>query len=159
MAIREATRDDVPLLGRLIRESFRDVAERLGLTAEEWPRFSAFTADERVASDMGEGTTFYVLENDGAPCGCVGLREREPGVCSFRRLAVLPECRGKGFGTALVEHVVAEAKERGASRIELGMVAQQSELADWYGKLGFAFKETKRFGGMPFAVTFMSMGL
>lgn len=57
--IREATRDDVPLLTGLICQSFRDLVERFGLTQENCPSHPSNTSEE--VTIMGRD-----LGNDGA---------------------------------------------------------------------------------------------
>jgi N-acetylglutamate synthase-like GNAT family acetyltransferase len=153
--IREATKDDAALLTGIIRGAFRDVAERFGLTMDACPRHPSNCTVEGVQSALEKGVTYYILENDGKPCGCVALERAGEGVCYLERLAVLPEFRRMGFGKALVEHVLGEASRIGARRVELGMIAKHTELKEWYENQGFAVKKTARFEELPFAVMFM----
>jgi ribosomal protein S18 acetylase RimI-like enzyme len=64
-----------------------------------------------------------------------------------------------GFGKALVNHVINEAKELGAHRVEIGIISDQTELKEWYKKFGFSMKKESRFEHLPFMVTFMSREL
>ena len=52
MIIRDAKKVDKGVLVTLIRNSFRDVAEKFALTAEDCPKFPAFNAKERVEGDF-----------------------------------------------------------------------------------------------------------
>lgn len=48
--IREVRREEIPKCVELIRKSFQTVADDLGLTAQNAPRFTAFaTTEERSA--------------------------------------------------------------------------------------------------------------
>ena len=76
--------------------------------------------------------------------------------CYLERLAVLPDQRRRGFGNALVTHVLSEAKNLGAKRVNIGIIAEQNELKKWYKKIGFVELESKEFPRLPFNVTFMS---
>jgi len=155
VVIREATGDDVPLVARLIRDSFRDVAERFGLTRESCPTHPSHCTDEWITSAMAKGVRYALLEAGKDPCGCVAMEQARPGLWYLESLSVLPEYRRKGFGTALVRHALDEARKAGAQRVEIGIIAEHTELRDWYAKLGFLEKETVRFDHLPFAVTFM----
>ena len=131
------------------------VAERFGLTPENYPKSVAFHTDERVQADIERGIQYYILEDNAMACGCVALERPEPEFCYMGRLAVLPECRRKGFGKALATRIFYEAWELGVRRVELGMIAEDVKLAEWYGRLGFVPNGTKQLDGFPFKVGFM----
>ena len=63
------------------------------------------------------------------------------------------------MGRALVRHALSRAKDLGVRRVGIGMIAQDTELKDWYKRIGFAEGETKAFSHLPFGVTFMSYDL
>ena len=155
MTIRQATEDDATLLAAIIRDSFLTVAQRLGFDPATVPRHSSNCTPEWVRQQLDEGTTFYILEREGAPCACVALEQREDHAYYFKRLAVLPPYRRQGFGGALVRHVTAQAQARGARRLELATLAEVPHLRAWYERLGFRHKETTSFPHLPFTLVFM----
>lgn len=157
--IREATREDVSLLTTIIRKSFRDVAERFNLTPENCPTHPSNCTAEWINSALDKGIKYYILENNDEPCGCVALELARPEVCYLERLAVLPEYRRKGFGKALVRHALEEALKSKVRCVEIGIIAEHTELEEWYEKLGFLVKEKARFNHLPFNVTFMYIKL
>lgn len=159
VCIRLATEADVPLVASAIRTAFRGVAERFHLTSENCPRHPSNCTPEWIRADIEKGIAYYVLECDGAPCGCVGTERRPSDTCYMKRLAVLPDRRNRGFGRALVLHVIEEARRQGLTRVELGTIAEHTELRRWYERLGFVVKETCRFEQLPFEVTYMFMNL
>ncbi len=153
--ITEVTVDDAELLASLIRDSFATVAERLGLTPENARRHPSNCTPDWIRSAFAKGIRYFVLTAAGEPAGCVALEKANEDVCYLERLAVLPTQRRKGFGEALVNHAVNEARELGASQVELGMVAAQIELREWYEKLGFSITTIARFEDTSFDVGFM----
>lgn len=155
-AIRNATRDDIPLLATIIRDSFRDVADRFDLTPENSPTHPSNCTAEWIEKAFDEEITYYILETDGVPCGCAALEQANPNVCYLERLAVLPQFRCRGCGEALVNHVCGEAEKLGAKHVEIGTIAEHTELNEWYEKLGFRLKSTAEFEHLPFRVTLMS---
>ena len=94
--------------------------------------------------------SFWIAEENGQPHGCVGLVPGHLGVNSLVRLAVLPPCRGRGLGTLLVQQVLSEARRLNLPKIELGIIAAQSDLQRLYERLGFRVLETAPFRASPF---------
>ena len=154
--IRTCTRDDAGILAETIRESFREVALRFGLTSENCPRHPSNCTREWIEKDMERGIVYFVIERGSAVAGCVGLELASSGVCYLERLAVVPRERRRGLGKTLVNHVVSEAVNRGAPQVHIGIITEQKELKRWYEGLGFVEGESREFDHLPFRVTFMS---
>jgi N-acetylglutamate synthase-like GNAT family acetyltransferase len=155
MVIRQAKKSDINILLTIIRDSFKNVAKRFDLTFENCPGYVAFYTEEKLKSDFKRGMKYYILYEDGQPCGCIALEKARPDLCYLGRLAVLPEHRNKGFGKALVNHLFEQARKTGICRIEIGMISKDRKLKNWYRRFGFENKETKRFNQFPFIVAFM----
>lgn len=155
MKIKQASKSDISILVTLLRDSFRDVAQKFGLTIENCPKHVAFYTQERLASDLKRGMKYYILSKDDEPCGCVALKQAESEVCYLGRLAVLPKHRSKGYGKILVIHLFEQAKRTGAQRVEIGLISRDRKLKNWYRKFGFVNKGTKKFDDFPFIVAFM----
>ena len=131
MVIRQANKADMGILVALLRDSFRNVAERFELTEENCPKFLAFCTNQRIGEDFEKGVTYYILEKEGQPCGCVALEKAKPDVCYLMRLGVLPEHRGKGYGRMLVHHTFEKARNTGARRVEIAMISKDRKLKNW----------------------------
>lgn len=78
---------------------------------------------------------------------------RVAGFCAFwlvfdeihiNNVAILPELRGRGIGTALMQHVVAEARRLGAKRATLEVRASNEGARKLYERLGFYVAATRR---------------
>ena len=108
---------------------------------------------------MEKGARYFVLDAEGISCGCVALEPASPEVCYLERLAVLPPQRRRGYGKALVDRVLHEAKELGAQHVDIGIIAEHTELREWYRKIGFVEQTTATFPHLPFQVLFMSLAL
>ena len=157
--IRACTKEDAHVLAETTRKSFRDVADRFGLTRENAPRHPSNCTADWIREYMESGITYFAIENSDHVVGCVALEQAKPEVCYLERLAVLPNQRRNGFGKALVQHALSEAKLLGVHYVSIGIVAQQTELKDWYKRLGFIEGESKEFPHLPFRVTFMAYGI
>lgn len=157
--IRQATTADVPGLVEIIRTGFRDVARRFDLTAVNCPRHPSNCRESWIASALEKGVRYFVLVSEGVSCGCVALEQANPETCYLERLAVLPTLRRRGHGKALVVHALAEAKALGVQRVDIGIIAEHTELRDWYRKFGFVDQKRASFPHLPFQVLFMSLEL
>ena len=74
------------------------------------------------------------------------------GFCAFwlvldeihiNNLAIRPEFRGRGMGTALLHHVLAEARRLGAKRATLEVRASNDSARRLYERLGFYVAATR----------------
>lgn len=158
-SIREATRDDAPLLLRLIQQSFQTVYDRLGLTPENFKHHASLFGPPWVLEQMDSGSRFFILEDAGEAAGCVALKMEEGGAVQMRRLGVLPAHRGKGYGRALVDHALGEARRMGVQGVALGMWATDLPLRRWYESMGFTVSGTEIRPDMPLAITHMEISL
>ena len=153
------TQKDIEILVETIRKSFQDVAQRFGLTEENAPLHPSNCIDNWIKADIARGVTYFVMENENKIAGCVACELASSDICYLERLAVLPDHRQRGFGKALVNHVLSKARELGASCVSIGIIAEHTELKNWYRKIGFVEGESKNFLNLPFRVTFMSYKL
>jgi ribosomal protein S18 acetylase RimI-like enzyme len=60
-----------------------------------------------------------------------------PGELDFRLLAVAPSARRRGIGRLLVEHVIALAAERGATRVVMNSGPHMTGAHQLYYSMGF----------------------
>jgi len=153
--IKTASPDDIDILAGLVRDSYRDVAQRFGLTPENCPKHPSNCTDDWIRNDFARGVSFYLLEHNGLPAGCAALEIPEPALGYLERLAVLPCSRNNGLGRRLVDHVFLQAGNSGIQKISIGIIAAQTDLKNWYQKIGFVEGDTKEFTHLPFSVTFM----
>lgn len=153
--IREATSNDAAGLASLIREAFADVARRFGLTPENCPTHPSNCQAFWIERELAEGCRYWILEDDSLAVGCISVERVDKDLFHLKRLAVLPASRRRGFGEALVRHVLGVAEAAGAGCIELHLIADHQGLERWYAKLGFRFTHRSRYEHLPFAVTEM----
>jgi ribosomal protein S18 acetylase RimI-like enzyme len=127
--IRAARPDDLEAVQGFLRE----YADGLGVDLS----FQGF--DSELADPLG----FYelvLLADDG----CVALRRIDGQTCEMKRLYVRPEGRGRGLGRQLAEAVIAEARERGYSRMLLDTLPEMTAAQALYRSLGFRDTEPYR---------------
>ena len=94
----------------------------------------------------------------GQPVGCVGLRMLSDGVCEMKRLYVREQFRGSGFGRALAEAVIEEARKIGYNYMRLDTVPSMEVARKLYVSLGFNQTSPYRYNPIEDAV-FMELRL
>lgn len=75
---------------------------------------------------------FWVVEEDGKIAGCCCLEVYSPKIAELRSLAVRRDCRGKGYGEALVKVAVEEAQ-----RQKIRQVLVVTSTREFFEKLNF----------------------
>ncbi|MGB7202703.1 MAG: GNAT family N-acetyltransferase [Pyrinomonadaceae bacterium] len=99
------------------RELFRELEAWLGLDL----CFQGFKAElatlpGKYAPPDGRLLLAYT---DDKLAGCIAMRKLEEGVCEMKRLFVRDEFRGSRIGVALIEQLIADAREVGYSKVRL----------------------------------------
>jgi RimJ/RimL family protein N-acetyltransferase len=95
----------------------------------------------------GAGVQFVALDDKEDVVGwCDVVRLDQE---SFRHawrlgMGLLPAVRGRGVGRRLAEAAIAAARERGAERIELEVLAKNTRAIALYERLGFVHEGVKR---------------
>ena len=154
--IRICTEEDARILAETVRKSFQDIGERFGLNQENAPRHPSNCTADWIRKDMELGVIYFAIESKNHVVGCVALEQANADVCYLERLAVLPGHRRRGLGKALITHALSEVELLGAQSVSIGIIAEHTELKDWYKRLGFVEGESKGFPHLPFGVTFMA---
>ena len=88
---------------------------------------------------------FYVVEIDGRVLGCGGVGPLAGGpedVCELRKMYFLPELRGSGVGTRLLEDILAAARGAGYRRCYLETRGNMIAARRLYERRGFRVMDT-----------------
>ena len=157
--IREITGEPIEANAALVRRAYQTVADEMGITEAAAPRYTAFITARQLGEERDAGSTFYGLFLDGTQAGFVAVQQDEEGKWHMRRLAVLPEYRGRGYARQLIERAIAHAKQRGADMLHIGIVNEQQGLKAWYESMGFRTYRTFAVDHLPFSVALLAMRL
>ncbi len=151
--------DDLEPLWLALHDHHRSVAGHLTELAafrtgpESWvPRRARY---ERVLAE--EDTFLLFAERDGRPVGCalvvltgteatLRLGER---VAELDTISILPEERGSGLGTRLLEAVYDELRRRGIAELELAVMTGNDDALRFYERHGFTPFLTIMLGRVP----------
>ncbi len=155
--IREAGIADVPVMVRIIRESFREQAEMQGIAESEYPRYVAFTDEAAVLNSLEKGQHMALLYHGDEPVGSIWhtLDRDDPQLGHVSKLAVLPACRGRSYGDMLFAYAETKLRALGAQRAQLTCNARLTGLHAYYERLGYRKVKQEPWPTLPFEVLTM----
>ncbi|MCV6589941.1 MAG: GNAT family N-acetyltransferase [Marinobacterium sp.] len=159
MSIYPASRTDAEQLARIISQANKDVAQQFGLNASNAPNHPSFCTSDWVRSDFDRGERYFFYHHQGKPVGCVAYEKASEETIYLNRLSVLPDWRHQRIGHDMVTFVLAQAREQGASKVSVGIIADHTLLLKWYQSQGFTRHTTRRFEHLPFDVTYLHYDL
>ena len=85
------------------------------------------------------GIRFYVLREHGQPLAMGAVKRIDAGHAEIKSMHVLLEARGRGLSKAMLDHLVAEARKDGFTRLSLETGVQPTFVAAraLYARAGF----------------------
>ncbi|MBD0262026.1 MAG: GNAT family N-acetyltransferase [Tolypothrix sp. Co-bin9] len=83
--------------------------------------------------------TFLVLVDDDKVVGCGGIRRLNDDICELKRMWLLKDYRGQGFGKKMAQMLLDFAKKAGYKKVRLdcGDEQKQAQAVNLYKQLGF----------------------
>ncbi|NOR28314.1 MAG: GNAT family N-acetyltransferase [Lutibacter sp.] len=87
-----------------------------------------------------EKTVYYVIEKNGEIYGGAGIKQLdnfEGNVCELQKMYFLPEARGYGLGSKMMEICLNKAKEYGFEQCYLETLPYMEDARKLYRKVGF----------------------
>ena len=143
-----ATTSDVPRLHALVESAYRGDSARQGWTHEADMLGGQRTDAEALSEIIGDATQrILIATGDERLCGCVQVTHKGGGTAYLGLLSVDPALQTAGLGRQLIDAAEAAARDLfGASVMEMTVIAQRTELIDWYVRRGYeATGETRPF--------------
>lgn len=87
-----------------------------------------------------EKAVYFVIEKDSKIYGGAGIKQLnnyEGNVCELQKMYFLPEARGAGFGSKMMEICLNKAREFGFEHCYLETLPYMEEARKLYRKVGF----------------------
>lgn len=154
-AIIKEINDELEECAAVIRDSFITVADDFGITRENAPTNPAFAGADALVKMKEKGIDLYGVYEDSRCVGFVAIERADEYIYYMERLAVLPEYRHKGYGGMLLDFVFETVRNKGGTKVSIGIINKNTVLKKWYEKYGFAETDIKTFKHLPFDVCFM----
>lgn len=85
------------------------------------------------------GIAFYVMRREGAPVGMGAFKRLSGPHAELKSMHVLADMRGQGLAHVLLDHLIAEARAAGITRLSLETGSQPSfrPARELYQRAGF----------------------
>ncbi|WP_438347963.1 GNAT family N-acetyltransferase [Paenibacillus sp. FA6] len=142
--IRPITEQDIPFLWKMLYESLyvREGQEPFSREVIKEPVISKYVDDWGKEGDMG----YIAVNSEGHSIGSITIRyfnEDNKGFGYINNdipelgMAIMPEYRGRGIGTALLKRLFDGMKERGIKRISLSVDPNNLAAVKLYQRFGF----------------------
>jgi len=133
--LRIATKDDAPLVARLINVAFR---------VEHSFKAGDRTSPEGVVRLMSTGEFLVLDGDDGVPVVAVYVT-RNNGRGYFGMLSVDPSLQGQGLAKQVIAEIEDRCRREGCHAMDIYVVDLRTELPDYYRRLGYVESGTRDF--------------
>ncbi len=133
--IREIKSEDNPKIAQAIRDILIEFGvPKVGTAYADTILDTLFEAYEV------EKAIYYVIEKDGEIYGGAGIKQLDNfdgNVCELQKMYFLPEARGIGFGSKMMEICLQKARDFGFEQCYLETLPYMGDARKLYRKVGF----------------------
>src|SRR5687768_2148348 len=154
IAVHIAKQDDAPVISRIGRASFSDAFGSFFHSQQDLADYLERTyANPKISSSIGKPNNLLFTANwEGEAAGFAKMRRHSPHeqvaeerVSELQKLYVLKPFHGKGIAQALLNEVIATAKQLNSAYLWLDVLKQNARAIRFYEKNGFARKGVHQF--------------
>ncbi len=133
--IRTIAKDDNPVVAGIIRSVLIEMGvPKVGTAYED------ASLDRMYETYQADRAQYYVIEEEGRLIGGGGiavLENYDGTICELQKMYFLPEARGRGLGTRLIDICLEEAKAFGYQGCYLETMSYMETAKYLYEKYGF----------------------
>jgi putative acetyltransferase len=133
--IREIKKQDNKVVAAIVRDVLMEMgAPKVG-TAYADPYLDSLFEVYNVPRSV-----YFVVEKDQKVIGCAGigpLENEAETICELQKMYFLPEARGLGLGTQMMEKCLQSAKDFGYEKCYLETMPYMNHAQKLYKKVGF----------------------
>ena len=136
--LRQARAEDVPELGRICYEAFKDISESHGFQTD-FPTVEF--AQQAIGMFTAQEDIYGVAAFDGGTAKGSNFLEMWDDVAGIGPVSVDVSSQGAGIGRRTMEHVIAHGRSQGFEMIRLVQDSFNMRSLALYASLGFDLKE------------------
>ncbi|MEO6346306.1 MAG: GNAT family N-acetyltransferase [Aquaticitalea sp.] len=133
--IREIRKTDDAHIAEVIRAVLVDLGVPKVGTA-----FADVSLDKMTETYSKEKSAYFVVDDNEKLIGGAGIAQLDNfvgNICELQKMYFLPEARGKGLGSEMMEKCLAKAKEFGFEQCYLETMPYMVDAQKLYAKVGF----------------------
>ena len=143
-SIRNAVIEDIPLIRQLCFKVWPQTYAAI-LSQEKIDYMLEFMySSDSLEKQMNNGSQFIFVYEGEEPVGFAAYFEKHPSIIKLDKIYILPSQQGKGTGKFVIDYILDEIKQKGATALQL-QVHRQNKARNFYEKLGFVIIEEKDF--------------
>lgn len=101
-------------------------------------------SEASLQKQMNEGCQFMIVYDNEIPVGFASVQETQPAIFKLHKIYILPSQQGKGTGRFVIDYILKDLKQKGASALQL-QVNRFNKARNFYEKLGFSVIDQKDF--------------
>ena len=135
--IRTIKKQDNQAVAQLIRSVFDEMEIPKVGTAYEDPYLDLMSEEYNKPQSV-----YFVVETEGKIVGCAGIAPLENGdskICELQKMYFLPETRGLGIGSQMMERCLQEARSFGFEKCYIETMPFMHAAQKLYKKSGFEY--------------------
>ncbi|WP_294963019.1 GNAT family N-acetyltransferase [uncultured Flavobacterium sp.] len=135
--IRTIKKEDNQAVASLIRSVFDEMEIPKVGTAYEDPYLDLMFEEYNKPQSV-----YFVVENEGEIVGCAGiapLENGDPEICELQKMYFLPQTRGLGIGTQMMEKCLEQARVFGFKKCYIETMPFMNAAQKLYKKSGFEY--------------------
>jgi len=135
--IRTIKKEDNQAVAQLIRSVFDEMEIPKVGTAYEDPYLDLMFEEYNKPQSV-----YFVVENGGKIVGCAGIAQLENGdaeICELQKMYFLPETRGLGIGSKMMDKCLEQAKDFGFKKCYIETMPFMHAAQKLYKKSGFEY--------------------
>jgi putative acetyltransferase len=135
--IRTIKKEDNQAVAKLIRSVFDEMEIPKVGTAYEDPYLDLMFEEYNKPKSI-----YFVVENKGEVIGCAGiapLQNENPEICELQKMYFLPETRGLGIGSQMMEKCLEQARIFGFKKCYIETMPFMHAAQKLYRKSGFEY--------------------
>lgn len=135
--IRTIEKEDNQAVAQLIRSVFDEMEIPKVGTAYEDPCLDVMSEEYNKPQSV-----YFVVESEGKIVGCAGiapLENGDPKICELQKMYFLPETRGLGIGSQMMEKCLQEAGNFGFEKCYIETMPFMHAAQKLYKKSGFEY--------------------
>ncbi|MDQ2913026.1 MAG: GNAT family N-acetyltransferase [Chloroflexota bacterium] len=120
------------------------MSREIGLNLDTMLDFFYKKPPAALAAEFSPNGHVFLAKYEGRLAGCGALKELSRDAAELTRVYVRPAFRGKGLGKAIVDAVIASARQEGYATVRLETAIFMKDAHSLYRSFGFELSEPFR---------------
>lgn len=142
LTIKYASLKDIPLIRSLAQQIWPKAYATIISKQQIDYMMKMMYSESTLQKQMEQNHQFLIAYNSGLPVGYAAYSEVEPSIYKLHKIYVLQSQQGKGTGKFVVEQIINDIREKGATALRLN-VNRYNTAKSFYEKLGFVITGTE----------------